>query len=303
VTIALGGDVYGQSPVRETLDRGGNPLAAIAPLLQAADLAVVNLETAVGTSGEPRDKRFVFQADAKLLVALRDGGVDAVSVANNHSFDHGLDGFLETLDNVKAAGLRPFGGGRDAAEAYGAAVFEAGGVKIALVGVAVIGPGEDDRAADTRPGTTNGRDRTATLNAIRAAKKITPIVIAVVHWGAELAPCPRDYEMDLAARMLDAGASAVIGAHPHVLQGITFSEGKLVAYSVGNFVFAGLDDATRRTGVITLTIAPDGAVMSYAWDPASIDDRGHPIPLTGTERTDAQRDLRELDPRGPACEE
>jgi poly-gamma-glutamate synthesis protein (capsule biosynthesis protein) len=296
VTIAFGGDVYGQPPVREALAQGRNPLRAVAPPLQSADVAVVNLETAVGHTGAPRDKQFVFQADPALLVALREAGVDAVSVANNHSFDFGLDGFLETLGNVDAAGLRAFGGGHDAASAYAPAVIDAGGVKIALVGIAVIGPEDEDRAEGGRPGTTNGRDRTATLDAIKAAKKLTPIVIVMVHWGAELASCPRPFERDLAARMLAAGASAVVGAHPHVLQGITAGDGQLIAYSLGNFVFFGGSDATRETGVLTLTIAPDGAVVSHTFDPARIDGAATPVPLNGPERDAALDALAALDP-------
>src|SRR5688572_24012130 len=114
VTIAFGGDVYGEAPIRGQLARGENPLDAVAPLLAPADVAVVNLETAVGSSGAPRDKEFVFQADPALLTALTAAGVDVVSVANNHSFDHGLEGFLETLDHVAGSGLLVAGGGHDA---------------------------------------------------------------------------------------------------------------------------------------------------------------------------------------------
>jgi poly-gamma-glutamate capsule biosynthesis protein CapA/YwtB (metallophosphatase superfamily) len=301
VTVAFGGDVYGQPPVRRLLEQGVNPLAAIAPVLRRADLAVVNLETAVGHRGEPRDKRFVFQADPSLLAALRDAGIGAVSVANNHSFDHGLDGFLETLDNVRSAGLVAFGGGRDAAEAYAPALIGVGGVTVALVGIAVIGPDDGDRAIGDRPGTTNGRDLEATLGAIRAAKALTPIVLVMVHWGAERARCPRPFERDLAARMLDAGASAVVGAHPHVLQGVARTDDRLIAYSIGNFVFAGLDEATRQTGVLTLTLEPDGRVSGYTWDPARIDGGGRPIPLDGPERDAASGVLATLPVEGDAC--
>jgi poly-gamma-glutamate capsule biosynthesis protein CapA/YwtB (metallophosphatase superfamily) len=301
VTVAFGGDVYGETPVREVLARGENPLSAVAPLLRAADVSVVNLETSIGTSGEPRDKQFVFQSSPAILGALRDAGVDAVSVANNHSFDHGLDGFLETLRNVDGAGLRSFGGGANAPAAYAPAIFDVGGVRIALVGIAVVGPDAQDRAGVTIPGTTNGRDQAATLRAIEAARKITPIVIVMVHWGVEMAPCPRPFERSFANQMLAAGASAIVGAHPHVLQGISYSDGQLVAYSLGNFVFAGVSDAARSTGVLTLTLSPDGKVESYAFDPARIDGNGQPIPLVGAAQATARGALAALDPDGAFC--
>jgi poly-gamma-glutamate capsule biosynthesis protein CapA/YwtB (metallophosphatase superfamily) len=301
VTIAFGGDVYGQPPVRTVLERGENPLAAVTPWLRDADVAVVNLETAVGSTGLPRDKQFVFQSDPALLDALTGAGVDVVSVANNHSFDHGLEGFLETLDHVARAGLRTAGGGRTAVEAYAPVVVPVGGREIAILGVAVIGPDDADRAQGDRPGTTNGRDMAATRAAIAAAKARTPAVIVVVHWGAELAACPRPYERDLARQMLDAGATAIVGAHPHVLQGVDASPGRFVAYSIGNFVFAGRSEATRRTGVLTLTVEPDGTVSQHRWDPARIDDAGRPIPLDGAAR-DAEVAAFAAQPAdGPAC--
>jgi poly-gamma-glutamate capsule biosynthesis protein CapA/YwtB (metallophosphatase superfamily) len=301
VTLAFGGDVYGQPPVRGVLERGENPLAAVAPLLRGADVAIVNLETSVGSSGAPRDKQFVFQAHPNLLAAIADAGVDVVSVANNHSFDHGLDGFLETLDNVAAAGLAAVGGGRDAAEAWAPAIVPVGGVEVAVLGVAVIGPEDDDRAAGDRPGTTNGRDRDALVAAIEAAKVRTPIVVVMVHWGAELARCPRPWEQDLAQRMLDAGASVVVGAHPHVLQARVAGNGQLVAYSIGNFVFAGRSEATSRTGVLLVTVEPDGRVRDDQWEPARIDVSGRPIPLGGEERDIARAAYADQPTEGPAC--
>jgi poly-gamma-glutamate synthesis protein (capsule biosynthesis protein) len=301
VTLAFGGDVYGQSPVREVLARGENPLAAVSPLLSGADVAVVNLETAVGSSGAPRDKQFVFQADPALLAAVRDAGVDVVSVANNHSFDHGLDGFLETLQNVTAAGLLVTGGGRDAASAYAPAIVAVDGVEVAVLGIAVIGPEDADRAVGDRPGTTNGRDADAVVAAFRAAKARTPVVAVVVHWGAELGRCPRPYERELARRMVDAGASVVVGAHPHVLQGLTVGDGRLVAYSIGNFVFAGRSDATSRTGVLRVTVEPDGSVSGHEWEPARIDAAGRPIPLAGEARDIARMAYADTPTEGPGC--
>jgi poly-gamma-glutamate capsule biosynthesis protein CapA/YwtB (metallophosphatase superfamily) len=301
VTIAFGGDVYGQPPVRGVLDRGENPLAAVAPILSAADVAVVNLETAVGAAGAPREKQFVFQAAPNLLDAVAGAGVDIVSVANNHSFDHGLEGFLETLDLVEAAGLLVAGGGHDATEAYQPALVAVGGVEVAVLGIAVIGPDDGDRAVGDRPGTTNGRDPDAVVAAIAAARARTPIVAVVVHWGAELARCPRPWERDLARRMLDAGAAVIVGAHPHVLQGAEAAEGRLVAYSIGNFVFAGRSEATSSTGVLVVTVQPDGTVSDHQWEPARIDASGRPIPLAGDDRERARTAYAEQPTEGPAC--
>jgi len=194
---------------------------------------MVNLETTVGNVGVKVPKEFNFRSDARLLGSLRTAGVDVVTVANNHSFDYGLAGFNQTIDLIKGSGLQVVGGGPDAAAAYAPAIIEVRGTKVALLGIAVIGPDNSGRASASRPGTTNGRDVATTLAAIRAAKAQAPIVVAFMHWDVEQAPCPTAETRSLAQQMLDTGASVVIGAHPHVLQGLrTPAPGKLIAYSL-----------------------------------------------------------------------
>jgi hypothetical protein len=300
VTIAFAGDVHGESPISGVLARGGNPLSAVAPIFQRADIAMVNLETTIGNAGAKVPKEFNFRSDNRLLTALKAAGVDVVTVANNHSFDYGLAGFTQTLESIKASGLQVVGGGANAAAAYAPAIIDVRGVKVALLGIAVIGPNDIGRANSTRPGTTNGRDVNATLAAIRSARAQASIVVAFMHWDVELATCPTAEDRALAQQMLDAGASAVIGAHPHVLQGLrTPAAGKLIAYSLGNFVFYAKKDVARRTGVLTVTFAPDGSVTGNSFDPATIDGSGRPIPLTGAARANALADYMALG--GPRC--
>lgn len=302
VTVAFGGDVHGEPPINGVLDAGANPLESVAPVLAAADIAAVNLETTIGTTGTKIDKKYNFRSDDRLLASIKAAGVDVVSLANNHSYDWGQDGFLETFDKVKAAGLLPAGAGRNAAEAWAPAVIDVRGTKVAIIGLAKVGPPDAGRAVGDRPGSTNGRDIPATVAAIQAAKAITPVVIVFVHWGIELDTCPSGEDRSLAQTMLDAGASAVIGAHPHVLQGFsTPPGGKFVAYSIGNFVFYAKRDAARRTGVLTVTFSPDGTVLSHVFDPAYIDGQGRPILLSGADRDAARAEQDRIRIRGPVC--
>ncbi len=302
VTMAFGGDIHAEPPISGVLAAGANPLEYVAPLLTAADIAVVNVETAVGTSGTPADKSYVFQAPTSLLESIADAGADIVSVANNHSYDMGEEGFFETLDNVRAAGLTPIGGGRNEAEAYAPAIVDVAGTKVAVIGLAKIGPDDSQRAEGNRAGTTNGRDRARTVAAVEAARAQAPVVIVFVHWGAELAECPEPNDVALAEALADAGASAVIGMHPHVLQGITQrADGKLVAWSIGNFVFYASSDVPRQSGVLTLTLRGDGAVSAFDFAPARIDGEGRPRPVEGAD-ADAIRDrITDLTPGAGTC--
>jgi poly-gamma-glutamate capsule biosynthesis protein CapA/YwtB (metallophosphatase superfamily) len=299
ITVAIGGDVHGEPPIKQVMDRGGSPLEFAAPILSAADVAVVNLETAIGPLGKPADKKYTFRSDDRLLASLNNAGVDVVSVANNHAYDFGRDAFLDTLTRVRANGMEPTGGGNNAAEAYAPTIVDVRGTKVAIVGLAKVGPGDSGRATATRPGTTNARDLTASVNAIKAAKQQAPIVIVFLHWGVELDRCPQPEDKRLAQSLLDAGASAVVGAHPHVLQGISLPPGKLIAYSIGNFVFYATRPVARDSMVLTISFRPDGTVSAHNVTTMRIDKEGRPRP---TDAATGQRIINEINnftPDGP----
>jgi poly-gamma-glutamate capsule biosynthesis protein CapA/YwtB (metallophosphatase superfamily) len=300
ITIAFGGDVHGAGVIDSVLRRGANPLASVAPLLTAADIAVVNLETVVGSVGVPLDKAYVFRARPELLTSLVNAGVDVVSTGNNHSADYGREGLAETLHQIESAGLGQMGTGPDAQHAYEPVVVDVRGTKVAFVGIARVGPPAGFQATADRPGATDGHDEKATLAAVHAARALAPIVVVFIHWGIELAPCPEPDEQRLATRMLEAGATAVIGAHPHVLQGIAEGSGKLVAYSLGNFVFYATRPEARRTGVLTVSFSPEGMVVGQRFDPARLDG-GRPVLLEGADRDAAAAAFEALAPGGNRC--
>jgi poly-gamma-glutamate synthesis protein (capsule biosynthesis protein) len=301
ITVAFAGDVHGEPPIAGVLAAGKSPFEFVAPLLSKADLAVVNLETTIGAAGTARVKKFVFRSTTSLLSTARDSGIDLVSTANNHSFDYGAAGLAETVKQVAAAGLRQIGSGDNAAAAYAPAIFDVRGTNVAIVGLARVGPSDAGRATSSRAGTTDGRDVAASVAAIRAAKAQAPIVVAFLHWGIELAPCPQLDDRAFAQALLDAGASAVIGAHPHVLQGIVTPPGKLVAYSMGNFVFYAHRPIARVSGILTVSFAPDGTVTDHQFDPVHLDTQGRPVPVTGPARDRAISDYARLSPGQSGC--
>lgn len=296
--------MHGEPPIAGSLRKGVNPLAKVSGLLSGADVAVVNLETTIAgaaPAGTAQDKTYVFRSTPALLGAVRSAGVDVVSVANNHSYDYGRAGFLATLDQIGASGLQVAGGGHDDAEAYRPAIVDVRGTKVAIVGIARIGPDDVGRATATTPGTTDGRNVRASAAAIAAAKAQAPIVIAFLHWGTELADCATANDRALATALLKAGASAVVGAHPHVLQGISEANGKLVAWSLGNFVFYATRPIARQTGVLTVTFDPTGAVTASRFDPARIDGSGSPVPQQGKAGADIRARLDRVTPGHGTC--
>lgn len=299
-TVAFGGDVHGEGRVREHLLRGGNPLELVSPVLAAADLAVVNLETAVGTTGSPQQgKSFTFRAPPQLLTALDAAGVDVVSLGNNHALDYGQGALLETIQRARDSGLAPIGAGGDAAQAYAPALLRVGRRTVAFVGLSrVLSPGW--AAGPGRPGIASAYEAAAAEEAVRSARRQADVVVVMIHWGIELDECPDSRQLDLARRLTAAGASVVAGHHPHILQGIQRQGDALVHYSLGNFVWYHSNAPSRFTGVWTVELDGRGA-KADTFVPAEIDGLGRPVPVGGAVEAQIRGDLARRSPDGSQC--
>ncbi len=225
---------------------GSDPFAAMAKELQRADVAIGNLECAVATGGQAVDKMFTFRAAPLVLPTLKQH-LDAVSLANNHSGDFGPEGLVETLQGLRAEGIPAFGAGLDASEAHRALVVEPQGLRVALLGYDEFHPRWFE-ASERAPGVAWSEDEFAELDIARARDAGAALVIPFLHWGWENEVTPTARQRSLARRLIDAGAAAVIGAHPHVTQGAEYYRGRPIIYSLGNFLFELQDNANQSIG-------------------------------------------------------
>jgi len=236
VRIVFCGDVMLDRNPGHALAHGEDPFADVASLLKNADLAVCNLECVVARHGTHVLKPYTFKARPSCLAVLQQH-FGAVSVANNHSGDYGPDGLLEELTLLEKASLPYFGGGRDRKEAHRPLILRRNGRRIALLGYNEFPP-RSFEAGEHRAGTAwlTPADAIADIKAARAIDH-ADLVIPVLHWGEELESSPSDSQKVLARSFIDAGADAVIGAHPHVSQTVDIYKGRPIIYSLGNFVF------------------------------------------------------------------
>ncbi len=259
VTLGFGGDT---ALTHGLADR--DPLGSVAEMLSAPDLTVLNLETVVAESGvgTPLDKTYVFRSPPATVDILRDAGVDAVSLANNHSVDHGREGILRTVELLDAGGIANVGVGTDPEDAYAAAVVPVGDWNVALVGLNRVecgyvadNPDRWPEVAWTCPGF---EDRAAA--AVEAAAAVSDVTVVMVHWGIELDHCPAGYQPELAQRWIDAGADLVVGHHPHLLQGVQQPDGVWVLYSIGNFAFPSAREDRAYSAFFTFDVSegPEG---------------------------------------------
>jgi poly-gamma-glutamate synthesis protein (capsule biosynthesis protein) len=278
ITISFGGDVNGAFPISRTIAKGLDPLGDAANIFRASDISAVNLETAVSKLGTAADKQYTFTADYSLLPALRKSGVTIVNVANNHSFDFGRDAFVDTLKNIHKSGLRHIGGGMNYKNAWSPTIVTAQGIKVAFIGVGKVNGGPESIATYKSAGVTSNWDEKGVLAAIKEAKAITPVVIILVHWGVERTHCARTIEKRSANIWIAAGATAIIGSHPHYQQAIVTKNGSTVAYSLGNLAFYSSQGDSGRTGVLTLAISAKGKVASTTYTPLAINSfTGQPM--------------------------
>jgi len=280
VTLAFAGDVHFTGRTAALLDDPATAFGPISSVLKSADLTALNLETAVTSRGTPQPKTYHFRAKPAAFLALRDAGVDLVTMANNHVLDYGQAGLADTLAAARAARFPVVGIGANAAQAWAPYVTTINGVKIAIIGVSQVAElASSWVATSTRPGEAHAIDLGRTLSAVRAAKKQASVVIVFMHWGTEGTSCPDANQLSLAPKLAAAGASIIIGAHAHMLQGSGWLGHTFVAYGMANFLWWENSYSTA-TGVLMLTLHQH-TPLTARFIPAVVSPTGQPVPLTG----------------------
>ena len=279
LTLAFAGDVNLEGRLADGV------IGGLGRALAAADLSVVNLETAVTGRGAPADKQYVFRGPSSALAGLRAAGIDVVSLANNHGMDYGQTGLRDTLAAASAAGLPLIGAGLDEAAAFAPYRTTIKGERIAVLAATQV---LDEQfkvswaAGPHTPGLASAYHVDTLLAAVREARASSDVVVVFLHWGVELQTCPAERATTLARQLADAGADVVVGSHAHVLLGDGRLGDTYVDYGLGNFQFYSGSGPTAQTGVLTLTLQ-GRRTMQADWAPGVMRG-GRPEPLLGAAR-------------------
>ena len=221
--------------------------------LQQADLTVINNEFPFSTRGsQAPDKQFTFRVDPSYVRVLTDMGVDIAGLANNHVLDYGADALLDTFDTLDQAGIDYMGAGVDSERASKLITRRIGGQTFGFLAASRVIPVVSWDVANSSPGVFTTYDPTRLAAAIRDAREQCDYLTVMVHWGIERDEYPQEYQTQLARQYIDAGADLVIGAHPHVLQGVSYYKNKPICYSLGNFIF---NQEIPKTAIVKVTVA------------------------------------------------
>lgn len=269
-TVAAVGDVNTGSRPAAYVRKHGYPIKNLKELLEKADLTFGNLECALSSRGSPvPGKRFTFRGSPQDAHLLKDTGFDVLSIANNHSKDYGNVAFQDTLNCLDKIQVAHAGGGKNAAEAYKPAILAANETRIAFLAFSDVLPA-GFAATKNSCGVASLRNKKAVVSAIKEAKSKSDVVIVSLHWGKELSVQPSSKQIALAHQLIDAGADAVIGHHPHVVQGIEIYKGKPIAYSLGNFMFSPGNSKGRQSVLLSFKME-NGKLVDAKVYPVYID--------------------------------
>jgi len=240
----------------------GHP-GAMRNLISSADLALANMEESAPNRFTFHRHGTVFTGDPALIAGIARSGIDVASVASTHIGDGGPIGILQTIANLKKNGIVPFGAGPNLAAARQPAIFNEGGVKVAILGYDGISSRYYGATATTTgDAPLNGNYVKADVAAARAAG--AQVVIVFPHWGIEYTFGPSPLQKRLGHLMIDAGADMVIGNHPHWVQSVEIYRGKPIWYSLGNFTFDQSWSEPTLEGV-SLELTFRGSTLVQAW--------------------------------------
>jgi poly-gamma-glutamate synthesis protein (capsule biosynthesis protein) len=286
LTMAFGGDVHFEDYL-EPLATDPDGLAELQSTLGAADLAMVNLETAITERGTKIGKEFHFRTPASALRTVAGAGVDVVSMANNHGVDFGPVGLKDTLAAKKASPIPIVGIGADVDEALEPATLDAKGLRIAVFGASQVY--EMTLASYAADGDSGGIASASPLTQLRTAvtraARTHDLVVAYLHWGLDYQACPDVQSISTAKALEAAGADIIVGGHSHRVNGAGWLGRAYVDYGLGNFVWWRSREPDARTGVLTLSIDVAGAkakdsgrsvVRDAEWTAMLVDTDGIP---------------------------
>ena len=220
--------------------------------MELADIMVANNEFAVTNSDNRINKLYNFKAKPERLNIYKEMGVDLVSLANNHVYDYGEEGLLDTIKYLDEYNIPNIGAGSNINDAKKAYYFVAGGYKFSFISATraeknVVTP----NAEDNKPGVFWCYDPSLLIETIKKEKEVSDFVVLLIHWGREDSHVLEEVQKETGKLYIDAGADFVIGSHAHVLQGFEFYNNRLIAYNLGDFVF---NRETKDTGILSIDI-------------------------------------------------
>src|SRR5215207_2189147 len=230
--------------------------------LRSADLALANFENPVIRDAVYHPDATTFTGDLQLLPIVTNAGIDGVTLGNNHILDAGAEGLQETLGHLEDAGIRHAGAGMDLASAREPMLFDLGGVRVGVLSYQGVPSYDWAWATQGAPGTAP-MEAEVIAEDIKRLRPEVDLLVVMPHWGNEYLATPEPDQVELAHRMMEAGADLIVGDHAHWSKGIEMYEGKPIFYGTGNFLFDQSWSEETSTGIfVEATLYEDRVVQA-----------------------------------------
>lgn len=284
----------------------------LVPSLKKADLNVINFEGVATEAFMPYVlKSHLLRMAPTVGTFLAEHNIKLATLANNHSLDFGRQGLFDSLANLQGAGISTTGAGMNLDGARRPAIAKIGDRNFCVIAFNRTLPYEFYATA-TKPGTNSVRFFEI-AEQIAAAKRSCDFVLTTFHWGWELSRTVQNYQQKLAKAAIDAGADAVVGHHPHVVQEHTIYQGKPIFFSVGNFVFGTLPRYSKPEGMgVNFILNENLHLVSYEVIPLVVDNNlnhfktrlaqsNHEDKVSGILKTGTRCKLKDEETRVQSC--
>ncbi|HEX4749122.1 MAG TPA: CapA family protein [Bryobacteraceae bacterium] len=252
--LIFAGDIMFSRAVRRAIlasDDPAMPLRKIAPLLRGSDITFVNLESPFSDRGPYYEGGLVFHAAPDTIAGLQLAGVTIASTANNHARDCAAHGIEYTIAWLRSHNIQPLGSSESEAATHAGVILVRHGVRFGFLGYTYDQSNGNWRDVDNRIALA---DPAVVCRDVKELRKRCDVVIVSMHNGIEYMPRPSKKQIDFAHAAIDAGATLVIGHHPHVVQLEEKYKNGLIFYSLGNFVFDQYQrEATQHGEVVQIS--------------------------------------------------
>lgn len=258
VVLSFGGDVMFDRGVSKRIDRYGihSLFTGIKEYLCKADISLINLECPLTVVDAPAEKEHIFKGKPVFAETICDAGITHVNLANNHTFDHGSQGLLETLSALESHGVEPIGIKRGDSAPCTPKIVIKNGFRIAFFASNLV-VAEASPKERTLLCTICDSSLVSTIEGFHADNPDVYVVVSL-HWGFEFMEFPTSAQTKLAKELINAGADIIVGHHPHVIQPIEFYKNGLILYSLGNLVFDQQSPWTSRSMIVSVKLSHNG---------------------------------------------
>lgn len=263
VSIAVTGDIMFARNMAGVLNSGNSPYDGVSNVTSTVDLLLINFENAATTSSNAVKSDVPLKCDPGFVPLAKGNNNTVAALANNHVCDYGIGGMNDTIAYVEDAGMLPIGAGNNEQEAHQAVNMEVKGRNITILNY-MDSNNFVEYPYEMLPYANGSSPGYSAYDSVDAQKQInesknngSDFVIVFMHYGNEYSMSPNDDQVNISHELIDYGADVVVGAHPHVTQGIELYKGKPIFYSLGNFMFDLVRDNTLSAYFIQLDLIND----------------------------------------------